>query len=72
MLRITIELIPQGNEQQKRTLRSMTITRADETMDPVYVVYDNRRQGTVRGHKHRQGPWALLYRAIRALNLDME
>jgi hypothetical protein len=72
MLRVTIELIQQGNEQAKRTLRTMTISRAGETIDPDYVVDIGRAQGTVRGHHHRAGPWALVYRAIRALNLDLE
>lgn len=72
MIRVTVELIPQGDERAKRTIRTMTISKTEETIDAVYLADTGKRRATVRGHKYRSGPWALVFRAIQALSLDME
>lgn len=80
MLRLTIEVIPNGDETKKRPIRVMTISNmtnlADMSDYEVHVVgerHSNKRHGFVRGHERRKlGCWALIARAIRALKLDLE
>jgi hypothetical protein len=80
MLRITIELIPSGNVQKKRTIRTMEISNMSDLADlSDYKVAStgerstDKREGVIHGHERRKwGPWRLVYKAIRALNLDLE
>jgi hypothetical protein len=80
MLRITIELVPNGDFTKKRILRIMDIANmtglADVSDYNVEVVGENgshKKSGAVRGHDRKKlGAWALVARAIRALNLDLE
>jgi hypothetical protein len=82
MLRITIELIPNGDFTKKRILRIMDVSNT--SLDASSLVSDyhvevvgengsHKRQGIVRGHDRKKfGAWALVARAIRAFNLDLE
>jgi hypothetical protein len=80
MLRVTIEYIPSGDEKRKRVIRTMTIANATNLADVsdyrIDVTGENnahKKRGVVRGHdRKRLGAWALLSRAIRALDLDLE
>jgi len=80
MLRVTVELIPAGNSGKKRTIRTMEISNVTDLADisdyRVVVTGErssDRREAVVRGHERRSwGAWRLVYRAIRALNLDLE
>jgi hypothetical protein len=80
MLRVTIEYIPSGDEKRKRTIRTMTISNASNLADVsdylVKVTGENSAHtssGVVRGHERKRlGVWALLSRAIRSLDLDLE
>jgi hypothetical protein len=80
MLRITVEVIPNGDETRKRPIRVMTISNmsglADKSDYEVHVVgerHTNKRHGFVRGHDRlKLGCWALVVRAIKALKLDLE
>ena len=80
MLRVTVELIPGGNPQKKRTLRVLEISNMTELADSsdyrVVSLGDapsKRKEGTVRGHARlKWGPWKLIARAIHALKLDLE
>ena len=80
MLRVTIELIPSGNPLKKRTIATMEISNMTDLADlsdyHVAVAGErssDKRTGIVRGHERRQwGPWRLVYKAIRALNLDLD
>jgi hypothetical protein len=80
MLRVTIELIPSGDPTRKRIIRVMEIANMTDLSDlSDYKVTatgersSDRREGVVRGHERRRwGPWKLVDKAIRALNLDLE
>jgi hypothetical protein len=80
MLRVTIEVIPNGDETKKRPIRVMTISNmtglADVSDYEVHVVgerHTNTKRGLVRGHTRlKLGCWALIARAIKALKLDLE
>ncbi len=80
MLRVTIEVVPNGDETKKRPIRVMTISNmsglADMSDYEVHVVgerHANKKHGLVRGHERKKfGCWALIARAIRALKLDLE
>lgn len=80
MLRVTIEMIPAGDPTKKRTIRVMEIANMTDLSDlSDYKITatgersSDKRVGTVRGHERRRwGPWKLVDKAIRALNLDLE
>jgi hypothetical protein len=80
MLRVTIEVIPNGDESRRRPIRVMNIANmsglADASDYEVHVVgerHANKKHGFVRGHERKRfGCWALIARAIRALKLDLE
>lgn len=80
MLRVTIEMVPNGDETRRRVVRVMTISNmtnlADMSDYEIHVLgerHSQKKDGVVRGHdRKRFGCWALVYRAIRALNLDLE
>jgi len=80
MLKVTIELIPAGDPAKKRIIRVMEIANTTNLSDlSDYKVTatgersSDRREGVVRGHERlRWGPWRLVDKAIRALNLDLE
>lgn len=80
MLRVTVEVIPNGDESRKRPIRVMTISNMTNLADlsdyEVHVVgerHSNKKHGFVRGHERKMlGCWALIARAIRALKLDLE
>jgi hypothetical protein len=80
MLRVTIELIPSGDLTKRRTIRVLEIANMTDLSDlSDYKVTatgersSDRREGVVRGHERRRwGPWKLVDKAIRALNLDLE
>lgn len=74
MLRVTIEVVPQGDESRKRTIKTMTVSNVTSRMGGVddYECTSDGRTSLVRGHPRlTHGAWALVYRAIRALNLDL-
>jgi len=80
MLRVTIEMVPSGDESRRRVVRIMTISNmtglADVSDYEVHVAGEKRsnaRHGFVRGHDRiKLGAWALVARAIKALKLDLE
>jgi hypothetical protein len=80
MLRVTIEVVPKGDETRKRPIRVMNISNmsglADLSDYEVHVVGErhvNKKHGFVRGHERKKlGCWGLVARAIRALKLDLE
>ena len=79
MLRVTIDLLPSGDESRKRTLGVVEIAN-DLTGDIEFGNYDVRlmkslvgkhtqtwKRGRVEGFpRERLGPYDLLYRALRA------
>jgi hypothetical protein len=80
VLRVSIELIPKGNPAKKKTIAVLEIenvTNLTDISDYKVAAFGEsprvRRKATVRGHERRRwGPWKLVDRAIRALNLDLE
>lgn len=71
MLRVTIELVPHGDESRKRTLGTMDIINTGKNAGRPefgdYIVHKSDEQGDVevRIHNHRRdaGFWLLLSRA---------
>jgi hypothetical protein len=80
MLRVTVELVPAGNQAKKRVIGVMEIASASDLADrsDYHVVSlgssaSSRKTGTVRGHERlKWGPWKLVAKAIKALGLDLE
>jgi hypothetical protein len=78
MIRVTVELLPAGDEERKRLLGVATIANDGSSLNPSfgnYVVYlskwaphQNRtwKAGAVTKFNRRtRGPWDLLYVALR-------
>lgn len=80
MLRVTIEVIPAGNPQKKRTVRVLDISNltdlADSSDYSVVAIGESaasKKEGIVRGHRRlKWGPWKLVAKAIHTLQLDLE
>ncbi|MEH2500267.1 hypothetical protein V1294_006746 [Bradyrhizobium sp. AZCC 1678] len=81
MLRVTVELVPAGVEEFRRTIGSMAIGNiggpaelADyrisvtEAANPLAGTPPQVRHFTVRGHARRQSVWKLLARAIAEMD----
>jgi hypothetical protein len=76
MLRVTVELVPGGDETRVRTIARMTIAnisaladisdyefKATETANPLAGTPAREVHGFVRGHDRRQGVWSLVAKA---------
>ena len=82
MLRITVDLIPFGDESLKRTLRTLTIINVGKSPSPEignYRVEFRNDNGRIykksRVHNHRRkalGPWSLVLKAIQTLDAPSE
>ena len=76
MLIVTIEHSPDEEPAKKRVLRRLTIKSVHgtlATMKDYEAVTDKGKRAVIRGHARlAHGPWALLTKAMRALNLDLE
>ncbi len=72
MLRLTLTLIPQGNERRARVLGAVEIAN-DGTGDEAIGNYEARMRGVlhrdvdVRGVDRSRGPWWLVLAALRSL-----
>ena len=76
MLRVTVELVPGGDERRAETIARMTIAnisnladisdyefRAREHANPVAGTPAREMRGTVRRHNRRQTVWSLIAKA---------
>ena len=68
MLRVTVEIVPFGDEAAKRVIDTMTISRRQVRTNP--CDYDVRVQDdsfVVEGHRYEDGAWVLVKRAVECL-----
>ena len=79
MLRVTIELVPGGDERRARAIAQMTIANvsdlanisdyefeARERANPIAGTPARETTGMVRGHDRRQTVWSLVGKAAKA------
>jgi hypothetical protein len=79
MLRVTVELVPGGDERRAKTIARMTIANitrladisdyeftAHEHTNPVAATPARETHGTVRRHDRRQTVWSLVGKAAQA------
>jgi len=70
MLRINLELVPFGEENNKRSLGEMIIGNVgqDDEGTYSYVVFLNKEEiGNVHRYERSKGPWQLVQQAIELL-----
>jgi len=74
MLRVTVEVVPWGNETRKRTIGTLEIARttiSDDPEDYDWLAYAQDGElvetGAVFGHRHKDGAWELVRRAVECL-----
>lgn len=83
MLRVTVEVVPGGDERAKRTIGLVAISRrtTDMTVNPcdydVHLTQLGKRPGerdgwhaVVKDHEYSQGAWVLITRAIEEILAD--
>lgn len=69
MLRVNIEIVPFGDETQKRTIYTMTIARNsvyDDPCDYIAKVFDGVtpiNEFIIKNHPYKAGAWELVRRA---------
>lgn len=74
MLRVTLDIVPGGDESRTRTIGMLEIARTTSRSDPEdYTVYVWAEDGelvnifTVEQHGYAQGAWELVRRALDIL-----
>jgi hypothetical protein len=76
MLRVTVELVPGGDDRRARPIAIMTIANVSNLADisdyefrtadapnPLAKTADRQRQGVVQRHDRRQNVWSLVGKA---------
>lgn len=77
MIRVTVELVPWGDESMKKTIGVMNIANDGNSGDREIGNYEARMEddrGTektvhVMGHKRTTGVWTLIRRTLQEMNL---
>ena len=77
MLRVTLELIPEGDHSKARVLDSIEIINDQSSLNETHGNYEVRRSlscrilGRVYAYRRSLGPWELVAR-ILGLGIDMD
>ncbi len=69
-LRMTLEIVPFGDESMKRTISTMTISRKQVSANPcdyTVRVAEPKHEFTVLQHQYEDGAWELVRRALEIL-----
>ena len=68
MIRVTVEIVPFGEETEKRVIDTMVISRRQVHANPCdYTVKAQDETFIVKQHRYEDGAWELVRRAVECL-----